>query len=231
MRIVAWNIRAGGGRRVADRATRARAGARRGRCRISCDQPSRGASPLAGGARLCISSRRRSPRAGINALASAARWPLRRVGSAPRARSVPLAVTCVDAPVRSVGPCTGTTCERPQDRSRRRAGLRAAVAAGKPPSWRSTKSGAHDRESHRLQRARGGRIERRSGGWHTHFAHASEQRVYPYSPTAARLTDRSGVRERSALRAEGRATYGGASRRRRRDCLSDHAALLVDLLD
>jgi exonuclease III len=246
MRVVAWNIRAGGG----------------GRVRRIAGQLARWAPDV-----VALSEFRATPPScalartlaahglvhqlttadagmpGRNALLVAARWPLRRVrlGAAPRdpsrwlvavvAAPVPLVVGAMHVPNRVSG--------------RKYPFLDAVLACAQ--RWRrgpalfvgDTNSGRRtiDEETPAFSAREEGWIDALAGcGWHDAFRHLrAEQRVYTwYSPNG-----RNGFRidqafVNAALLAQLKdAAYlwGGASRRGRRDAVSDHAALVVDLLD
>jgi exonuclease III len=246
MRIVAWNIRAGGGRRVG------RIARQLGRwapdvvalSEYRATPPSGSlARSLAqhGLAHQVTTADTRAP--GRNALLVAARWPLRRVrlGAAPRDRSRWL-VTLVDSPVPLVlgamhVPNRVTGLKYPF--------LDAVLACAQ--RWRrgpalfvgDTNSGRRsiDEESAGFNAREEGWIDALAAcGWHDAFRHLrAEARVYTwYSPNG-----RNGFRidqafVNAALLAhlkDAAYLWGGASRRGRRDALSDHAALLVDLSD
>ena len=246
MRIVAWNIRAGGGRRagrIARQLTRwAPDVVALSEYRATPPSERLARSLLEHGlVHQLTTADRRAP--GLNALLVAARWPLRRVrlGAAPRDPARWL-VTLVDAPV----PLVLGAMHVPNRVSGRKYPFLDAVLAC-AQRWRrgpalfvgDTNSGRRtiDEESPAFSVREEGWIDALAAcGWHDAFRHLrAEQRVYTwYSPNG-----RNGFRidqafVNAALLAQLKdAAYlwGGAARRRRRDCLSDHAALLVDLSD
>jgi exonuclease III len=244
LRIVAWNKRAGGGRR-AGRIARQLARWAPDAVALSefrATPPSlRLAGTLAahGLAHQLTTADPRAP--GRNALLVAARWPLARVrlGAAPRDPSRWLAAV-VQAPVPLV---LGAMHVPNRVSGRKYPFLDAVLACAR--RWRhgpalfvgDTNSGrrAVDEEVPAFNAREEGWIDALGAcGWRDAFRHLrADARVYTwYSPNG-----RNGFRldqafVNAALLAQLKdATYawGGASRRGRRDALSDHAALLVDL--
>jgi exonuclease III len=244
MRIVAWNIRAGGGRRVRRIAGQL---ARWAPDAVALSEfratPPSGAlaSSLArqGLAYQLTTADLRAP--GRNALLVAARWPLRRVrlGAAPRDPSRWL-VTVVEAPVPVV---LGAMHVPNRVSGRKYPFLDAVLACAR--RWRrgpalfvgDTNSGRRtiDEQAPAFNAREEGWIDALAGcGWHDAFRHLrADARVYTwYSPNG-----RNGFRidqafVNAALLAhlkDAAYVWGGASRRGRRDAVSDHAALLVDL--
>ena len=246
MRIVAWNIRAGGGRRVG-RIARQLA---RWAPDVVALSEYRATPPSA---RLAISlatgglvhqlttADPRTP--GRNALLVAARWPLQRVrlGAAPTdparwlvtivASPLPLVLGAMHVPNRVTG--------------RKYPFLDAVLACAR--RWRrgpalfvgDTNSGRRtiDAETPAFNAREEGWIDALAAcGWQDAFRHLrAEARIYTwYSPNG-----RNGFRidqafVNAALLAhlkDAAYVWGGTSRRGRRDAVSDHAALLVDLAD
>jgi exonuclease III len=246
MRIVAWNIRAGGGRRVGRIARQLTRWAPDvvALSEYRATPPSEClARSLAehGLVHQLTTVDARAP--GRNALLVAARWPIRRVrlGAAPRDPSRWL-VTLVDSPVPLV---LGAMHVPNRVTGRKYPFLDAVLACAQ--RWRrgpalfvgDTNSGRRtiDEESPGFNAREEGWIDALAGcGWHDAFRHLrAEERAYTwYSPNG-----RNGFRidqafVNAALLAhlkDAAYVWGGASRRRRRDALSDHAALLVDLSD
>lgn len=246
MRIVAWNIRAGGGVRVGRIA--------RQLVRWTPDVVAlseyRATPPSAQLARWLAqhglthqltTADGRTP--GRNALLVAARWPLRRVrlGAAPRDPSRWL-VTLVESPLPLV---LGAMHVPNRVTGRKYPFLDAVLACAE--RWRrgpalfvgDTNSGRRsiDEEVAGFNAREEGWIDALAAcGWHDAFRHLrAEARAYTwYSPNG-----RNGFRidqafVNAALLAhlkDAAYLWGGVSRRRRRDALSDHAALLVDLSD
>jgi exonuclease III len=245
MRIVAWNIRAGGGRRV-DRIAQQLA---RWAPDVVALSEYRATPPsVALGAALAqrglvhqlTTADARAP--GRNALLVAARWPLRRVrlGLAPRDPARWL-VTLVESPV----PLVLGAMHVPNRVTRRKypfldAVLACAVRWSRGPALfvGDTNSGRRtiDEETPAFNAREEGWIDALAAcGWHDAFRHLrADARVYTwYSPNG-----RNGFRidqafVNAALLAYLKdATYvWGRAARGRRDALSDHAALLVDLSD
>jgi exonuclease III len=246
MRIVAWNIRAGGGRRVG---RVARQLARWAPDAVALSE-FRATPPSAALARALATQglvhqlTTADPRTpGRNALLVAARWPLRRVRlpDAPRDRSRWL-VSVVEAPVPLV---LGAMHVPNRVTGRKYPFLDAVLACAR--RWRrgpalfvgDTNSGRRsiDEQVPAFNAREEGWIDALAGcGWHDAFRHLrAEERVYTwYSPNG-----RNGFRidhafVNAALLAhlkEAAYVWGGASRRGRREAVSDHAALLVDLAE
>ena len=246
MRVVAWNIRAGGGRRARAIARQlARwspdvVGLSEFRATVpSCDL----ASALAAHGLRHQLTTADSRRPGVNALLVAARWPVRRVRlSADPAEPRRWLVVTVDAPV----PLVVGMMHVPNRVSGRKYPFLAAVLSC-AQRWRrgpalfvgDTNSGRRgiDEEAPAFNAREEGWIDDLAGcGWLDAFRHLSPQaRAYTwYSPNG-----RNGFRIDQAFvnRAllpyltEARYAWGGSASRGRRDRLSDHAALLVDLTD
>jgi exodeoxyribonuclease-3 len=246
MRIVAWNIRAGGGRRVQ--------AIRRQLERWEPDvvalsefratAPSRGlAAALAAGG-LVHQLTTAAPRMpGTNALLVAARWPLRRVGlrSAP-AEACRWLLVAVDA----ARPLVVGAMHVPNRASGRKYPFLDAVLAC-ARRWRrgpallvgDTNSGRRgiDEQVRAFNAREEGWIDALAGcGWLDAFRHLrADVRAYTwYSPNGRHgfRIDQAFVNAALLARIqEARYVWGGAARRGRRDILSDHAALLVDLTD
>lgn len=244
MRIVAWNIRAGGGRRVG---RIARQVARWAPDVVALSEY-RATPPSAALARSLAAhglvhqlatASTRVP--GRNALLVAARWPLRRVRllAAPSDPSRWL-VTLVEAPLPLV---VGAMHVPNRVTGRKYPFLDAVLMCAQ--RWRrgpalfvgDTNSGRRtvDEETPAFNAREEGWIDALAAcGWHDAFRHLrAEARVYTwYSPNG-----RNGFRidqafVNAALLAhlkDAAYVWGGAARRGRRDALSDHAALLVDL--
>jgi exonuclease III len=246
MRIVAWNIRAGGGRRAG--------GLARQLTRWQADvvvlsefratPPSRAlaaALAAAGLTHQLTTADRARPR--TNALLVAARWPLRRLRlraapAEPRrwlavavAAPHPVALGAMHVPNRASG--------------RKYPFLDAVLACAR--RWRrgpalllgDTNSGRRgvDEEVAVFSAREEGWIDALAGcGWRDAFRHLrADARAYTwYSPNG-----RNGFRIDQAFLNPALLSrllttthvWGGAAGRRRRDALSDHAALLVDVAD
>lgn len=246
MRIVAWNIRAGGGGRVGAIAAQLR--------RWQADvvalsefratPPSRllaAALAAAGLAHQLSTADPRRPDA--NALLVAARWPLRRIRLAARpvephrwivtavAGPAPLIVGAMHVPNRASG--------------RKYPFLDAVLACAR--RWRrgpallvgDTNSGRReiDEEVPAFNAREEGWIDALAGcGWHDAFRHLRPaERAYTwYSPNGRngfRLDQAFVNRALLARLKAAEYAWGGARRRGRRDGLSDHAALVVDLAE
>lgn len=246
IRVVAWNIRAGGGCRVARIARQLARWAPD--VVVLSEYRATPPSERLGGwlaqhglLHQVTTADRRMP--GRNALLVAARWPLRRLllGTAPRDPSRWL-VALVDSPVPLV---LGAMHVPNRVTGRKYPFLDAVLACAQ--RWRrgrallvgDTNSGRRtiDEEAPTFNAREEGWIDDLAAcGWCDAFRHLrAEARVYTwYSPSG-----RNGFRidqafVNAALLAQLKdAAYlwGGASRRSRRDALSDHAALLVDLSD
>jgi exonuclease III len=246
MRIVAWNIRAGGGTRAGRIARQLR---RWGPDVVALSE-FRATSPSGALARTLAAQGLayqlttadiRLP--GRNALLLASRWPMRRV----RLATAPVdpcrwLVAMVEAPVPLV---VGAMHVPNRVTGRKYPFLDAVLACAR--RWRrgpalfvgDTNSGRRviDEESPGFNAREEGFIDALAGcGWHDAFRHLrAEERVYTwYSPNG-----RNGFRidqafVNAALLAhltDAAYLWGGASRQRRRDAISDHAALVVDLAD
>ncbi len=246
MRIVAWNIRAGGGRRV-DAIARQVA---RWAPDVVALAEFRGTAPslalaaaLADGGLTHQLTTADPARPGANALLIAARWPLRRVrlSAAPVEPGRWLAAT-VDAPRPLI---VGAMHVPNRVSGRKYQFLDAVLACAR--RWRlgpalfvgDTNSGRRgiDEEVPAFNGREEGWIDGLAAcGWCDAFRHLSANaRAYTwYSPNG-----RNGFRIDQAFvnvallsrLAAVRHVWGGATRRRRRDALSDHAALLVDLVE
>ncbi|HSF04944.1 MAG TPA: endonuclease/exonuclease/phosphatase family protein [Methylomirabilota bacterium] len=244
MRIVAWNIRAGGGRRagsLARQLTRWQADVVV-LSEFRATAPSRAlalALARAGLAHQLTTADRARPR--TNALLVAARWPLRRI----RLRAAPaeprrwLAVA-VNAP----RPITLGAMHVPNRASGRKYPFLDAVLAC-ARRWRpgpalllgDTNSGRRgiDEQVAVFSAREEGWIDALGAcGWRDAFRHLrADARAYTwYSPNGRNgfRIDQAFVNPALLSRLRTVAyTWGGAARRRRRDLLSDHAALLVDV--
>jgi len=245
VRIVAWNIRAGGGRRVD--------GIARQLARWAPDVVAlseyRGTPPS-----MCLAAALAERGlvhqlttadervAGRNALLVAARWPLRRVrlGAAPRDPARWL-VTLVEAPV----PLVLGAMHVPNRVTRRKYPFLDAVLAC-ATRWRrgpalfvgDTNSGRRtiDEETPAFNAREEGWIDALAAcGWHDAFRHLrADARVYTwYSPNGRNgfRIDQAFVNAALLAHLKDAAYVWGRAARGRRDGLSDHAALLVDLSD
>ena len=246
MRIVAWNIRAGGGRRV-DAVARQLARwapdvVARSEFRATAPSLALARALAAGGLSHQLTTADPA-RPGTNALLVAARWPLRRV----RLRAEPgepgrWLAAAVDAPLRLV---LGAMHVPNRASGRKYPFLDAVLACAR--RWRlgpallvgDTNSGRRgiDEEAPAFNTREEGWIDALAAcGWRDAFRHLrADARAYTwYSPNG-----RNGFRidqafVNAALLAhleEAAYLWGGAARRGRRDTLSDHAALLVDLAE
>ena len=246
MRVVAWNIRAGGGVRAA--------AIRRQIARWAPDvvvlsefratPPScalAGALAAGGWPHQLTTADPRTP--GVNALLVAARWPLRRI----RLRSAPVEprrwlLAVVEAP----SPLVVGAMHVPNRVSGRKYPFLDAVLAC-ARGWRrgpallvgDTNSGRRglDEQVPAFSVREEGWIDGLGGcGWRDAFRHLrAEERTYTwYSPNGANgfRIDQAFVNAALLARLK-EATYvwGGPRRRTRRDALSDHAALIVDLTE
>jgi exonuclease III len=246
MRIVAWNIRAGGGGRVG------RIGRQLARWRpdvialseFRATPPSLAlATELAGGGLTHQLTTADPGQPGRNALLVAARWPLRRL-RLPAQPSEPTRwlVTAVQAPMPIV---LGAMHVPNRVTGRKYPFLDAVLACAR--RWRrgpalfvgDTNSGRRvlDEEVPAFSLREEGWIDALAGcGWRDAFRHLqAETRAYTwYSPNG-----RNGFRidqafVNAALLAhlkEAAYVWGAAASRGRRSVLSDHAALLVDLAE
>jgi exonuclease III len=246
MRIVAWNIRAGGGRRAAAIARQLM----RWQADIVALSEFRGTPPscalaaalAAGGLKYQLTTADRV-RPARNALLLAARWPLRRLllRKAPGERCRWLAVA-IAAPQPFV---LGAMHVPNRAGGRKYPFLDAVLACAR--RWRrgpalllgDTNSGRRgiDEETASFNAREEGWIDALAAcGWRDGFRHLqTDARTYTwYSPSG-----RNGFRIDQAFVnasllasiAAVRYAWGGAAQRRRRDLLSDHAALLVDVVD
>ena len=246
MRIVAWNIRAGGGERVA---AIARQLARWAPDVVALSE-FRGTPPSLALAealaarglshQLTTVDPRRPP---MNAPLLAARWPVRRI----RLRPAPLEpgrwlLAAVDAPL----PVTLGAMHVPNRVSGRKYPFLDSVLTC-ARRWRlgpaliigDTNSGRRgiDEEAPAFSAREEGWIDALSGcGWLDAFRHVrADARAYTwYSPNGRNgfRIDQAFVNAPLLARLKDAAyLWGGASRRGRRDALSDHAALVVDLAD
>lgn len=246
MRIVAWNIRAGGGRRAEAIARQLE----RWKPDVVAFSEFRATPPsvaLAGrlAARgLAHQLTTADPaRPATNALLLAARWPLRRV----RLRAAPAEphrwlVAAVEAPRRLV---LGAMHVPNRVSGRKYPFLDAVLACAR--RWRlgpavfvgDTNSGRRrvDEEVAAFNAREECWIDDLAGcGWLDAFRHLrADARAYTwYSPNGRNgfRVDQAFVNEALlAHLADIASVWGGAGRRRRRDALSDHAALLIDLTD
>jgi exonuclease III len=244
VRIVAWNIRAGGGRRAGAIVRQLDRWAPDvvALSEFRATDPSRALAAALAARGLGHQLTTAAPgRPGANALLLAARWPVRRLRlrRAPEdpdrwlagavAGPVPLVVGAMHVPNRVTG--------------RKYPFLDAVLACAR--CWRrgpallvgDTNSGRRgiDEEVRAFNRREEGWIDGLAGcGWRDAFRHLSaEARAYTwYSPNGGNgfRIDQAFVNTALLGRLR-RATYawGGAARRGRRDALSDHAALLIDL--
>lgn len=246
MRIVAWNIRAGGGTRVG--------AIGRQIARWSPDivalSEFRGTPPSRALATALAASLLRhqlttavaaSPNA--NALLIASRWPIRRLRlrASPSVRRRWLAVSVDAAPPLVVGAMHVPN----RAEGRKYPFLDAVLTCAR--GWQlgpalflgDTNSGRRglDEEVPAFNAREEGWIDALAGcGWADAFRHLRpDARAYTwYSPNGANgfRLDQAFVNAPLLARLEGaRYVWGGASRRARRALLSDHAALLIDLAD
>jgi len=244
MRIVAWNIRAGGGIRVAaiGRQLRRWAPDVVALSEFRATAPSgllRAALADGGLVHQLTTADPRTPT--VNALLLAARWPLSRIrlGAAPLERARWLAAT-VASPLPLV---LGALHVPNRVSGRKYPFLDAVLACAR--GWRrgpalfvgDTNSGRRglDEQVPVFSVREEGWIDALHGcGWRDAFRHLRpDARAYTwYSPNG-----RNGFRidqafVNAALLAhlkDAAYVWGGADRRRRRDALSDHAALVIDL--
>jgi exonuclease III len=246
MRIVAWNIRAGGGRRAGSLA--------RQLARWQADvvvlsefratAPSRtlaAALARAGLAYQLTTADRARPR--TNALLVAARWPLRRI----RLRGAPTE-SCRWLAVAVAGPdpvALGAMHVPNRVSGRKYPFLDAVLACAR--RWRrgpalllgDTNSGRRgiDEQVAVFSAREEGWIDALAAcGWRDAFRHLrADTRAYTwYSPNGRNgfRIDQAFVNPALLARLQAAAyTWGGAARRRRRDLLSDHAALLLDVAE
>lgn len=246
MRIVAWNIRAGGGRRVG-RIARQLARWAPDVVALSEFRATPPSGVLArtltahGLTHQLTTADPRAPRR--NGLIVAARWPLRHVklGAAPRDPSRWL-VTVVEGPVPLV---LGAMHVPNRASGQKYPFLDAVLACAR--RWRrgpalfvgDTNSGRRtiDEEVATFNAREEGWIDALAAcGWHDAFRHLrAGARVYTwYSPNGHNGFRLDQAFVNAALLAhlkDAAYAWGGASRRGRRDAVSDHAALLVDLAE
>ena len=246
MRIVAWNIRAGGGRRVDTIARQLRRWAPDlvALSEFRATAPSRAlAAGLAaeGLAHQLTTADRAAP--ARNALLVAARWPLRpfRLRAAPSEPGRWL-VAAVEAPRPLV---LGAMHVPNRASGRKYPFLEAVLACAR--HWRlgpallvgDTNSGRRgiDEEAPAFNAREEGWIDALAGcGWLDAFRHLrADARAYTwYSPNGRNgfRIDQAFINGALLARLEAAThAWGAVGRRRRRDALSDHAALLVDLAD
>jgi exonuclease III len=244
MRVVAWNIRAGGGRRAAAIARQLHRWAPDvvALSEFRASPPSCALARWLGTRGLAHQLTTADPRRpAANALLVAARWPLRRV----RLRAAPsepgrwLAVA-VDAPLPLV---VGAMHVPNRVTGRKYPFLDAVLACAR--GWRAgpalflgdTNSGRRglDEEVPAFNAREESWIDGLAGcGWLDAFRHLSEEaRAYTwYSPNGRHGFRIDQAFVNAALLAHlsaAKYVWGGALRRRRRDALSDHAALVIDL--
>ena len=246
MRIVAWNIRGGGGIRAA---AIARQIVRWGADVVALSEfratpPSRWLAErlgVAGLAHQLTTAEETAPR--VNALLIASRWPLRRLRlrAAPPRRARWL-VAVVDAPQ----PFTLGTMHVPNRIEGDKYVFLDAVL-GCARRWRhgpalfvgDTNSGRRglDEEVPAFNAIEEGWVDGLAAcGWSDAFRHLRpDARIYTwYSPNGANgfRIDQAFVNPPLLVRLKDAAyVWGGATLRRRRALLSDHAALVVDLAD
>ncbi len=243
---MAWNIRAGGGQRV-DAIAR-----QLGRwapdvvalSEFRATAPSSALAAALAARGLPHQLTTADPRApGTNALLVAARWPLRRI----RLRAEPFEpgrwlVAAVDAPLPVV---LGAMHVPNRVSGRKYPFLDAVLACAR--RWRrgpalfvgDTNSGRRgiDEEVPAFNAREEGWIDALAGcGWLDAFRHLrADARAYTwYSPNGRNgfRIDQAFVNAALLTHLQGAAyVWGGAARRGRRDALSDHAALLVDLAE
>ena len=246
MRVVAWNIRAGGGvrairiaRQIArwapDVVVLSEFRATPPSCALA------GALAAGGWPYQLTTADARGP--GVNALLVAARWPLRRI----RLRSAPVEthrwlVAGVEAPLPLV---VGAMHVPNRVSGRKYPFLDAVLACAR--GWQrgpallvgDTNSGRRglDEEVPVFSAREEGWIDGLAAcGWRDAFRHLrAEERMYTwYSPNGGNgfRIDQAFVNAPLLARLKEAAyVWGGPRRRSRRDVLSDHAALLVDLSD
>ena len=246
MRVVAWNIRAGGGVRIPgigrqiarwapDVVVLSEFRATPPSCTLASLLAARGWS------HQVTTAEARTP--GVNALLVAARWPLRRI----RLRGAPAEphrwlVAGVEAPTPLV---VGAMHVPNRVTGRKYPFLDAVLACAR--GWRGgpallvgdTNSGRRglDEAVPVFSAREEGWIDDLDGcGWRDAFRHLrAEERMYTwYSPNGANgfRIDQAFVNAALLARLKEAAyVWGGPRRRTRRDALSDHAALIVDLTD
>lgn len=246
MRIVAWNIRAGGGQRVDGIARQLARWAPdlAALCEFRATPPSAALAASLDAAGLSHQLTTADPRRpGVNALLLASRWPLRRLRlTAGPGEPCRWLLAAVDAPLPLV---VGAMHVPNRVSGRKYPFLDAVLACAR--RWRlgpallvgDTNSGRRglDEQVPVFSAREEGWIDALAGcGWRDSFRHLrATARAYTwYSPNG-----RNGFRiDQAFLNAPllahlESATYrwGGAQRNGRRDVLSDHAALLVDLAE
>jgi exonuclease III len=246
MRIVAWNIRAGGGRRVGAIARQVERWAPDlvALSEFRATPPSRAlAVGLADRGLLHQLTTADPRRPGRNALLVAARWPLRRLAVRGRP-SEPgrWLLAAVDAPLPLI---VGAMHVPNRVSGRKYPFLDAVLACAR--RWRlgpallvgDTNSGRRgiDEEAPAFSAREEGWIDALAAcGWLDAFRHLrADARAYTwYSPNGRNgfRIDQAFVNAALLARLVDAAhVWGGATRRRRRDAVSDHAALLVDIAD
>jgi len=246
MRIVAWNIRAGGGRRVEAIARQLQRWAPDvvALSEFRATPPSLALAAALAARGLPHQLTTADPaRPAANALLVAARWPLRRVRlrAAPREPGRWL-VASVDAPFRLT---LGAMHVPNRVSGRKYPFLDAVLACAR--RWRhgpalllgDTNSGRRgiDEEAPAFNAREEGWIDALAGcGWRDAFRHLrADARAYTwYSPNGGHgfRVDQAFVNAALLAHLEEAAyVWGGTPRRTRRDALSDHAALLVELAE
>ena len=246
MRIVAWNIRAGGGLRVAAIARQLERWAPDvvALSEFRATPPSRALADALAAAGLPHQLTTANPRSpGVNALLVAARWPLGRVrlGAAPMEPGRWLAAI-VQGPLPMV---VGAMHVPNRVSGRKYPFLDAVLACAR--RWRrgpalflgDTNSGRRgvDEESPAFSVREEGWIDALGAcGWLDAFRHLrADARAYTwYSPNGRNgfRIDQAFVNAPLLARLKDAAyVWGGPWRGRRRDALSDHAALLLDLAE
>ena len=246
MRIVAWNIRAGGGQRVAAIARQLERWAPDvvALSEFRATPPSRALADALAAAGLPHQLTTANPRSpGVNALLVAARWPLGRVrlGAAPMEPCRWLAAI-VQGPLPMV---VGAMHVPNRVSGRKYPFLDAVLACAR--RWRrgpalflgDTNSGRRgvDEESPAFSVREEGWIDALGAcGWLDAFRHLrADARAYTwYSPNGRNgfRIDQAFVNAPLLARLKDAAyVWGGPWRGRRRDALSDHAALLLDLAE
>jgi exonuclease III len=246
MRIVAWNIRAGGGRRVEGIAHQLARWAPDvvALSEFRATPPSRALAEALAAAGLPHQLTTAAPRAPrTNALLVAARWPLRGVRLPARPREpCRWLVTIVQAPTPLV---LGAMHVPNRVSGRKYPFLDAVLACAR--RWRrgpalfvgDTNSGRRglDEQVPVFSLREEGWIDALAGcGWVDAFRHLrARRRAYTwYSPNGRNgfRIDQAFVNAALLARLHQAAyAWGGPRRRERRDAVSDHAALLVDLAD
>jgi exonuclease III len=243
MRIVAWNIRAGGGQRVDAIARQLERWAPdvAALSEFRGTPPSRAlAAALAARDLTHQITTARPETPGLNALLLASRWPLRRLrlraGPAEAARWLAVAI---DAPRPLV---IGAMHVPNRDTGRKYPFLDAVLACAR--RWRhgpalfvgDTNSGRRglDEQVPAFNAIEEGWVDGLSGcGWHDAFRHLRpEARAYTwYSPNGRNgfRIDQAFVNADLLAHLKDAAYLWGGRRGARRDALSDHAALLIDL--